>query len=116
MKGNPPPTSPDDEKRAQIITGLRAFAEFIRQNPHLPIPSLITVNYSVRGEDDDSERTEVDRIAAILGVATSYKFARAFYSAVRRFDGVEYEAVAITREEMDQYRAGMSYIDSVRPE
>ena len=54
--------------RAQTIAGLRALADFLEDNPSVPVREL-GEDYTVfaRREDDAAERTEIDNIGAALG-------------------------------------------------
>ena len=54
--------------RAQTIAGLRALADFLEDNPAVPVREF-GEEYTVftRRQDDATERAEVDTIAAALG-------------------------------------------------
>lgn len=102
--------------RAQMAGALRELAAFLERNLNLPLPNSCELLYSVMEDDDETERREVDRIAAILEVTPSEANGGAHYMAVRSWGPISYRAVAIAEEEMERYRAGLTYIDVVKPE
>lgn len=110
-------TDPNESlARAQMAGALRALAAFIERTPDLPLPNSCELLHSVREDDDETEHREVDRIAGILGVTPSEANGGAHYMAVRSWGPISYRAVAIAEEEMERYRAGLTYIDVVTPE
>ncbi|MGP4104957.1 hypothetical protein [Nonomuraea sp. KM90] len=108
--------------RAQIIDGLRALADFLDEHPGVPVNSWAHVSYSVisadidsTGDQDDAERAEVDRVAALLGVTPTLSDNGSHYTALRTFGPVEYRATAITEEHMAKHCAADTYYGVVTP-
>lgn len=108
--------------RTQLIDGLRALADFLENEPDVPVNSWAHVSYSVTpadtadGEDsEDAKRAEVDRVAAVLGVTPTLSNNGSHYSAQRAFGPVEYRATAITQDHMAHYRAAETYFGVVTP-
>ncbi|MEU6780401.1 hypothetical protein ABZ912_14460 [Nonomuraea angiospora] len=109
--------------RVQLIDGLRALADFLDAHPDVPLNSWASVSYSVTAtnlntddrDQDDVERAEVDRVAAILGVTPTLSDNGSHYTALRTFGPVEYRATAITQEEMALHRAAGTYHGLVTP-
>lgn len=105
------PRNPEDG----IVGGLRRLADFLERTPDLPRPMFADVTYHVRADSDESQRDEINRIAAMLGTAP-YSQGEGHYVADIAFNDVSYRAVAISRESMARYRAGSTYIDVVCPD
>lgn len=109
--------------RTQLIDGLRALADFLENEPDVPVNSWATISYSVSAKDldtddrdqDDAERAEVDRVAAILGVTPTENDSSSHYTAMRAFGPVEYRATAITQEHMAVHAASETYYGVVTP-
>lgn len=102
------------DQRAAYVAGLRDLAIFIENNPGLPLPTRTTTSPYIGGTDEE-ERTQVNRIADILGVTPATEFGR-HYVAKREFGPVAYQAVAIPAREMDEHHALHSYSGSVQPD
>jgi hypothetical protein len=102
-----------DARRAGVIAGLRALADFLETHPDLPVPSMPELTVFPRGESDAEERAAVDAIAVTLGVPAT---GTTHYRAARRFGEVTYEAITVAREEMARHNALMSYRYVVTPE
>lgn len=104
-------------ERTEMIRGLRELADYLESTEELPIPRSIEITYHAFGEDDAAERSEIDRIGAILGSNPNEEVHGAHYVVSRSFgEHIEYRAVAINQQEMERYRAGSTYIDVVTPE
>ncbi|MFB9833812.1 hypothetical protein [Actinoallomurus acaciae] len=103
--------------RTDLIGGLYALADFLDANPAVPVPRFSTeVLVHARGTDKEAF-AEVDRVAALLGVAVRDQTARGgHYKAVRSFGPVDYRYVAIPTAVMAVHRAGQSYAESVVPD
>lgn len=92
--------------RAEFIAALRRLAQFLADNPKLPVPSCgeqITVHAC--GSERD-KRTAIDRVAALLGVPASDGTC---YIAERDFGPIIYRAVAdcdSTRQQWDALISG----------
>jgi hypothetical protein len=103
-----------DQRRTDIIQGYRRLLDWLEAHAEVPLNEVCNeISYSVLGDDDQSERAEVDRIAAALGVEPS---GTVHYEARRAFGPVEYRATAVTSEAMARYQALNSYSGSVQPE
>ncbi|GAB2823621.1 hypothetical protein GCM10027176_30100 [Actinoallomurus bryophytorum] len=103
--------------RADLIAGLHALADYLNANPAVPVPEFSTdVLAHARGTDEEAF-AEVDRVAALLGVAVCDRTGRGgHYKAVRWFGPVEYHCVAIPAAVMALHQAGQSYASSVIPD
>lgn len=87
-------TYSDPAERAELISGFRALADYLESNPQVPAPAYSAV-YAFPPEGDwPAMRTEIDGIAAWLGVIAR-ETAGGHYVAVRTFGPIEYRAVAI---------------------
>jgi hypothetical protein len=56
------PTDPD--ARAAFITGLYQLADYLAENPGIPVPEYGTTILVPLGEQDDGTRAEIDYVAA----------------------------------------------------
>lgn len=79
--------------RQDVIAGLRALADFLEANPHVPVSRDPEVLYfASRGRDVEAAVREVDRVAGLIGVPSGQRSTA--HVAARVFHGVRYEAVA----------------------
>src|SRR3954454_10148787 len=103
--------------RTDFVAGLHALADFIDTNPDLPVPPFQTdIPIHIRGSDEE-QRTEVDRLAALLEVsAVDETDTGGHYTATRAFGPVEYRCVAVPSAARAAFDAVMSYADSVTPD
>ncbi|WP_327590313.1 hypothetical protein OHA25_27365 [Nonomuraea sp. NBC_00507] len=106
--------------RVDLIDQLRDFADFLENEPGVPVNSKIDIHYSVLANDledgsEDAKRAEVDRVAAILGVTPALKADGEHYTAMRAFGPVEYHVTAITEEHMTKIQASDTYYGQVTP-
>lgn len=101
----------------EIVRGLRELANFLEQNPHVPItPYDNDLTYNVIAADDETELLELARIAAMIGVHATER-TPGHYVAQRCFaGGVSYTAMSIMSDHMAAFRAVESYRGCVRPE
>jgi hypothetical protein len=81
-------------ERVNLIAGLLALAEFLKEYGEVPAPKYIDVMVFPHESGDDAERCEVDRIATLIGVTTQTS-AASHYVASRTFGPIEYRAIAI---------------------
>jgi hypothetical protein len=81
-------------ERLKLVTGLLALAEFLKGNEEVPAPKWVDVMVFPHESDDDANRCEVDRIAALIDGATQTSKA-GHYMASRTFGPIEYRAIAI---------------------
>ncbi|SEG94701.1 hypothetical protein SAMN04489712_15012 [Thermomonospora echinospora] len=101
--------------RHQTIAGLRALADFLEANPAVPVDEY-GEDYSVytRGHCDTGQRTEVDRIAALLGVPATESGTR--YLASRTFGRITYRIVHIPARTRAENDARNSYWNNITPD
>jgi hypothetical protein len=86
----------NDEERVRLIAGLRHLANFLDQNPDVPMPWRAGVLVFPTEASDAEMFAEIDTIAALIGSdASDADSPRGHYSAVRNFGPVQYRAVAI---------------------
>jgi hypothetical protein len=86
----------DNEGRVRLIAGLREIAEFLDQNPYVPLPRRTDLLVFPPTGTDAEMFAEIDLIAAQIGATASDAGSNAgHYSAVRDFGPVRYRAVAI---------------------
>lgn len=93
--------------RRAVIQGLWELADAVAQG--LPIPLIIDVHYRPPGESDAEKRSEIDDIAAALGVKPEYSASGECYSVRRRFNAVHYSAIMVSRQTTVQYDSLMTY-------
>ena len=83
--------------RGRFIRALRDLADYLDQNPAIPVPKTgetVTVHASPA---DDGGRAQVDHIAALLNASIRDETARGgHYWAVRQFGPIGYEIAAIS--------------------
>lgn len=90
----------DPIKRAALIDGFRALADYLEANPNVPAPSYADV-YTFPPDGECAEmRAEIDAIAALLGTHSREEARRQHYTATRSFGPVEYHAVAICKDHL----------------
>lgn len=104
------------EHRAAYIASLREIAQFLEDNPEVPVyrygPGLsFGVNYD---EDEEAAIERVRKMAHALGVEVSHRGRQ--WRANRQFGIGEYGCSYVERAEMDEYRAAQSYMGRVDPE
>ena len=86
----------NSEERDLLIAGLRELAEFLDQNPQVPVPRSADLLVFPPNGSDAEMFAEIDAIAGHIGaVASDAGSPRGHYSAVRDFGAVQYRAVAI---------------------
>jgi hypothetical protein len=86
----------NSEERERLIAGLRELADFLAQNPDVPVPRHTDVLvFPDRGSNEEMF-AEIDVIAQQISAAASDADSPAgHYSAGRDFGPVHYRAVAI---------------------
>ncbi|MFC4007957.1 hypothetical protein ACFOY2_12040 [Nonomuraea purpurea] len=102
--------------RERLIADLRGLADLLDKNPHLPVPKYgVRVSVHPRYDTDATSEAEaiaeVERIAALLGVATRAEDGQ--HVAWADFGTVSYEAVVVTQAAMDRRNARDSYRDCI---
>ncbi|MBD2896269.1 hypothetical protein amrb99_52150 [Actinomadura sp. RB99] len=102
--------------RHQVISGLRALADFLEANPAVPVPEYgDTFDVFPRDCDDACSVALVNDVAELLGVAVDDD--RPFgghYTASKSFGRIAYRIVHIPDRNRREYEARMSYRDNVR--
>ncbi|WP_141579373.1 hypothetical protein [Actinomadura sp. WMMA1423] len=115
--GRPSPLVPGDLfARHQVVSGLRALADFLEANPAVAVNEYgHDFLIPVRAADENSAAALVDRAAALLGVDVSDETRRdGHYSAERTFGRITYRIYHIPERRRRQYRAQDSYQDNIR--
>ncbi|WP_433228993.1 hypothetical protein [Actinomadura formosensis] len=115
--GQTSPTVPGDLfARHQTIAGLRALADFLEDNPAVPVKEY-GAHYSVhtRVGDDAAAAAEVDQVAALLGAEVTDDRPRGgHYIASKTFGRITYRIVHIPARQMAEHYAHISYRDNIR--
>jgi hypothetical protein len=92
----------NDAARVRLIAGLRDLADFLGQNPGVPVPWGTDVLVFPAEANDAEMFAEIDTIAEMIGsTASDADSPRGHYSAVRSFGPVRYRAVAIPHSARD---------------
>jgi hypothetical protein len=92
----------NSEERERLTAGLRELADFLDQNPEVPVPWRVGVIVFPAEGTDAEMFAEIDVIAAQIGTtATDAGSPGGHYSAVREFGPVQYRAVAIPHSARD---------------
>ena len=93
----------NDEQRVRLIAGLRDLADFLDQNPDVPVPRRADLLVFPPEASDAEMFAEIDTIAELIGsTASDADSPRGHYSAVRDFGPVQYRAVAIPYSARDK--------------
>jgi hypothetical protein len=109
-------TYADQERRPRVIRGLRELAALLESCLDIPAPYALDVLVFPPDGTDADICAEVDRIAALLGVAVQDATAqRAHYTASKRFGPVSYRAVAIPSRIRAYHNARNFYARNVVP-
>ena len=88
----------NDAQRVRLITGLRDLADFLDQNPDVPVPWQTDLLVFPPEARDAEMFAAIDAIAELIGsTASDDGSPNGHYSAVRNFGPVQYRAVAIPR-------------------
>jgi hypothetical protein len=99
----------DSTVRSELIAGLRRLAQFLADNPKVPVPDYGKIVVFANGSDKE-QRATIDRIADLIGASVSDS---THYVAIRDFGPITYEAIAIPEQRMEDHRALMSYDGAV---
>ncbi|GLY74385.1 hypothetical protein [Actinoallomurus iriomotensis] len=114
-----PPTVPGDLlARAQTIAGLRALADFLENNPSIPVREY-GGDYTVfpYADDDAAERAEIDRIATALGETVTDETGRGgHYTVSKTFGRITYNAIHVPAKRQAAHEALMSYAPVFHPD
>jgi hypothetical protein len=113
------PTVPDDLfARTQTIAGLRVLADFLEDNPSVPVREY-GGEYTVfaRADENTVERAEIDRIAAALGETVTDDTERGgHYSVSKTFGRITYRAIHVPSKRQAAHEALMSYAPAFHPD
>jgi hypothetical protein len=81
-------------ERLDLIVGLQALANFLKENEEVPSPRWIDVMVFPMESRNDAARREVERVAALIGSVAQDNTAGQ-YLASRKFGPIEYRVIAI---------------------
>jgi hypothetical protein len=97
--------------RTQTINGLRALADFLQDNPQIPVREYgVDYTYFARRDDDAAERAEIDHIARALGETVADETGDGgHYAVYKRFGRITYGAVHVPTRSRAAHEALMSY-------
>jgi hypothetical protein len=111
-------TAPRKTTRTEVTAGLRQLADYLDTHPDIPVAIYgWDLLIQAHGDNDTAKSTELDRIAAILGVPVDHKSAEGgHYTAVRSFGPITYHAYYVTARAKAAYQAYMTYADAVIPD
>jgi len=110
------PTGPDhDDPRTQTIAGLRVLADFLEANPAIPISaSGGECNVFANRTDDQTERAEIDIIAAVLGEPVQDgTHDGGDYCVTKEFGLITYHLTHVPARRRALYRAHSEFAQSV---
>lgn len=101
--------------RTQIITGLRALADFLETNPGVPVNEYgFTINVPLIAGTDDDKRAEVDRVASVMDVTPHDDTAKyGHYIAKRSFGRIAYQVYYSPARTQEHFQARDSYADNI---
>lgn len=103
----------DGTRRAGIIAGLRALADFYAANPDLPLPRYPEWRHCVAGGDDLCGASEVAAIAAALDAPVANGV---HIEARHRFGPIEFHVFYCPVQAMADYNARTSYANVIQVE
>jgi hypothetical protein len=89
-------TYADPARRAALIQGLRALADYLESDPDVPVSSYANIYAFPSDGGCAAMRAAIDSIAERLGTRARETVASQ-YTAIRSFGPVEYRAVAICK-------------------
>jgi hypothetical protein len=102
------------EERSSLISGLRALAGFLEQNPEVPAPRWADLMVFPPASTDQEMKAEIDTIAALIGADIKDDTAdEGHYTTARGFGAVQYRAVGIPARLRALRRAQMSYTENM---
>jgi hypothetical protein len=103
-------------ERRDLISGLRALADFFEDDLETPAPFCLDVLVFPSQVSDEDGRAEIDRIAAMIGEPVVDRTAiNQHYLTSRRFGAVEYRAVFIPPRVRAYHDAQASYSGRIIP-
>jgi hypothetical protein len=109
-------TYADQARRPGVIRGLRELAALLESCPGIPAPYTVNVLVFPPDGTDSALITEVNRVAALLGVAVQDGTAQhGHYTASKCFGPVSYRVIAIPSSIRAYHEAQNSYAGNVMP-
>ena len=102
-------------ERTQVITGLRRLADFFADHPDVPVRSFgwSLTEFPDRNNDEQTQRAEIDRVAAILRPHGGKRIDEADTGghdrALITFGRITYELVRIPQRSREAFAARTSY-------
>lgn len=107
-------TYANKERRRDMARGLRELADRLDSCPAIPAPYTLDVLVFPPSGSDAGIFAEIDRIAALLGVAAKDETGRhGHYTASKSFGPVTYRAVAVPSRSRAYHDARNSYTGNV---
>ena len=106
------PTDPD--ARAAFITGLYQLADYLAENPGIPVPQHGTTILVALDDQEDGGRTDVDYVAGEYLWPVHDE--NGCYETYRVFGPVGYQVYTLTKARMARHRADSSYWGCVTPD
>ena len=103
----------ENERRAQLVAGLRELARFYVDHPEAPIPRFPDFAHCVNADNDEAGSAEVEAIAAALGVEVEHG---AHVRARRQFGAIAFNAYYVPSEVARRHAANSSYYGAVEPD
>jgi hypothetical protein len=105
------------DTRQAFITGLRDLADYLDQNPAVPVPAYGTEIQLCASSTDDGGCAQVSHFARHTGATVENRLAYSgHYVAARSFGPVSYRIVAISDARMAAYHAESTYWGNVTPD
>ena len=100
----------------ELIAGLRALADFYEANPTMPVDGFaeLSISCSTLTSDDAEGAALVRQVADLLG--TPVVMNGRHTTTARQFHGLRVKAYAVTRADMAEHNALMSYANLVQPD
>jgi hypothetical protein len=104
------PADTSGRPHADLITGLRALADWYEQHPELPAPFWPQWDHCVNHDNDEAGVTEVEQIAAVLGAPVKHGANVVAYGDV---GGLRVHVFYVPQQAMRDYQARASYADVI---
>jgi hypothetical protein len=106
--------STDPRQRAAYIGGLRQLADYLEDNPGVPVPPYGTTIALVASDVESGGITEI--IAMSIELAAPFAETDGVYRTERKFGPVTYKAIANSAVSLADYQAQTSYYGCVIPD
>jgi hypothetical protein len=102
----------EDRRRAEVIAGLRALADFIEQHPDFPLPTYPEFMHCSGAQFDAEGAAEVRQIAEILDAPLTMNGGSA--NTERMFGALRYRAFYVSRHRMDEHHQELRWLEQRR--